>query len=122
MLNTKDYKTEIHRQLVDDRFDKILPEDPTPKFKTQIHDQLMHCMEVKMNSATCLLNNPYFLCTTKNPQEPHKPTWPTQDREPHGKKKKSSFVDSFWKPYVWPLPSFTRDSMDIIKLLGSLPR
>lgn len=34
----------------------------------------------------------------------------------------SSFVDSFLKPFVWALPSFTRDSMDIIQLLRGLPQ
>ncbi|KAL2099357.1 hypothetical protein ACEWY4_005837 [Coilia grayii] len=129
VLDTEDYEREIHRQLSVARFYERLPGNPTSKFKTFINEKLIYYKE--KGEITI---HEYNYMTVVHPVTPVFYTLPKVHKSlinPPGRpivagiggltEKISSFVDTFLKPYVLSLPSFTRDSIDMIKTLEDLP-
>lgn len=128
ILNRSDYQTECHRQLSNDCFYKKLNGDPTPRFKkeiTQLLDTFLDVGEITKKEHAFL--------TIQHPRIPTFYTLPKVHKDPLNPPGRpivsgidsltsplSKFVDHFIRPYAEKLPSFIKDTTDMIVLIESL--
>lgn len=102
--NLVDYETEMNRQLSDNVLYQKLPLDLTSQLNTSIHDKLKQLYILAERKSVRMSTTPYY-CRNWEPD-----------------KKRSTFVDSFLKPCVSSLPSFTGDFSDVINVLKKIPQ
>lgn len=128
LLNVKDYELEINRQLDNTLFYKKLKSNPTETFKKEIHD-VLQCLfergEINKNELDFMkVDHPitpviYTLPKIhKNIENP--PGRPIISGIGSLTEKISTFIDSFLRPHVMTLPSFVKDSMDMIRALKDI--
>ena len=126
--NTSDYKNEIERQLGDEKYYLKLKGDPTSTFQNQVNQFL----EKAANRGTISKNEFDFLYV-KSASIPVLYTLPKIHKSinsPPGRPvvagmnsvtaPLSAFVDHHIKPFVFELPTFLRDSGDVIKSIKDL--
>ncbi len=128
LQHREDYVKEISRQLDDGTFYKKLSSNPTTLFKTEIDNKLKHFLDNGEFDKGTL-----DFMKIDNPVTPVIYTLPKIHKSlesPPGRpivasigsltQKISTYVDSLLKPHVCSLPSYVRDSMNMINILKNM--
>lgn len=128
VMNVMDYEMEINHKLANTVFYKKLKSNPTDTFKKEIHNTLqclfergeinkheLDFMKVDHPTTPVIYTLPKIHKNSENP-----PGRPIISGIGSLTEKISSFIDSFLRPHVTTLPSFVKDSMDMIRALKEI--
>lgn len=128
VMSSEDYDAEIRRQLGNATFYERLRSNPTDKYKKEIQTVLTSLLD-----SGEITKNEYDFMKVDHPVTPVIYILPKIHKnleKPPGRpiiagigsltEKISTFIDFFLKPHVVTLPSFIKDSMDLIKLLKDI--
>ena len=127
--NTSDYNSEIQRQLSDIIFYRKLDCDPTNQFRAIVHKKLdfwLDNKELNKNEYNFMkIEYPpvaviYTLPKVHKSQEVPLVGRPIVSGIGSLTSNISTFIDHLLKPFVFSLPSYTRDSIDFINKLKSI--
>lgn len=126
--NTSDYRAEIERQLSNENYYRKLKGDPTRTFK----DEIKQFLEVALSNGVISKKNFDFLYT-KSPMIPVLYTLPKINKSiecPPGRPvvaginfvtaPLSIFADHHIKSFVFELPTFVKDTNDVLQSLRSI--
>lgn len=126
--NISDYKKEAYRQLDDDEFYRRLSGNPTKDFQRRIIDITDNALRMHWISK-----NEHSFLNCKHPVTPVFYMLPKIHKSlvnPKGRpivasndsllEPLSNFVDHFIKPYVCQLPSYVKDSTDVINKISEI--
>lgn len=128
VMNLCDYDTEVNRQLSNQLFYQKLDSDPSEDFKKNIHCHLSDFLE-----SGDITKKEFDFMKIDYPTKPVIYTLPKIHKnleQPPGRpiisgigsltEKISTFVDYFLKPHVATLPSYVKDTIDMINILKSI--